>query len=241
MIKVKGKYPKTPAIFYFEDGFGYFDRNDNYIFKSIFFEKSNKTTLKICFSTPYCFDGQYYYAYEVPKGEDSIMFGKPFEGENLQILGKNLSTSNQAFLKSRLFIVDYVGKKFILYDTKQKQLIWEIPDNAGRIFYDDDEIFIQDGRPNESLILCFSTQTGALLWEKDVSEIGKVFVRYEDKIGQIRKVYGKFEGNLIVCMTKYLLFGIEPHTGEVAWQLPQTHGLLPMDNNLTKTKTNSFI
>ena len=119
----------------------------------------------------------------------------------------------------------------LLYDTKKRQNIWGIKRKIGSFLFKNSEFFLTRNYDEKiKSLLCFSTQTGALLWEKDVSEIGKVFVRYEDKIGQISKVYGKFEGNLVVSMTKYLLFGIDPQTGEVVWELPRTHGLLPMDN-----------
>jgi hypothetical protein len=224
MIKFTVKVPKCVPFLYYKDGFGYIDYSSE-VFSNIFFENPNKQPIKLGEGYGGSFDGQRIFM----NSEMNLMFGEAIEGEKLHILFENSSKKNYFFLSSKMFIS--TNDTTLLYDTKQRQNIWEIKRKIGSFLFKNSGFFLTKHYDEKiKSLLCFSTQTVELLCEKDFSEICKVFVRYEDKIGQISKIYGIFEGNLVVSMTKYLLFGIDPHTGEVVWELPRTHGLLPMDN-----------
>jgi hypothetical protein len=106
--------------------------------------------------------------------------------------------------------------KTVLYDVRNNQVLLEIMGKTFTFLLSQNHLY----RRQKGTIENISLANGSLLWEIDITEIGRYipFLEREEQEGEIRKFIGIWNGQLIVLLSGGKFIGINIATGKVLWE-----------------------
>ena len=122
------------------------------------------------------------------------------------------------------FISIAINDEIGVFNKIENRIFWILKDSFGGSYWGNTDYIIYNKFDDTTVITNRKTETGSLLWQYSVTEIGK-YQNIELKEGEVRRIIGVFDGVLVVNISggstqhEGQVIGLAVETGELLWQI----------------------